>query len=150
LCYLRFGPVGANENEQAKITLKNRTGNTIISLTDGDAVKLSFTLTNAAVHRLKFSLNSRRATNPLPNAQCRAGAKMCEAESIFALGWFWDEGGKSLAARTIRAVSARTNVPVTTEIHVAPRPVVMVHGFMSAAATWDSYSKATGFLAPLA
>lgn len=141
--------VGANENEQAKITLKNRTGNTIISLTDGDAVKLSFTLTNAAVQPTEVLFELAPGNKPIAKCTVPSGAKMCEAESIFALGWFWDEGGKSLAARTIRAVSAMTNVPVTTEIHVAPRPVVMVHGFMSAAATWDSYSKATGFLAPL-
>ncbi len=139
----------AHENDQVKIALKNRAGNTITSLTDGDFVKLNVGLTTAAAQTTEVIFELTPDNKPIAKCTIPSGAKTCDAESLSALGWFWGANGKAQPTRTIRAVSALTKEPVTTEIRVAPRPVVMVHGFMSAATTWDSYSKAGGFLTPL-
>ncbi len=139
----------AHENDQINLSLKNRAGTAITALTDGDFVKLNVALTNAATQTTEVIFELAPGNKPIAKCTIPSGAKACESEGIVALGWFWSDGGKSQTTRTIRAVSALTKQPVTTEVRVAPRPVVMVHGFMSAATTWDSYSKAGGFLAPL-
>ncbi|MBL8207328.1 MAG: hypothetical protein JNM09_24055 [Blastocatellia bacterium] len=142
-------PSAAHENDQVKLSLKNRAGNAITSVTDGDLLKLSVTLTTAAGQATEVLFELVPGNKPIGKCTMPGGAKGCDSEGISALGWFWGEGGKPQLSRTIRAVSALTKEPVTTEVRVAPRPVVMVHGFMSAATTWDSYSKTGGFLAPL-
>ncbi len=139
----------AHENDQVKVALKNRVGNAITSLTDGDLVKLTVALTNAAAQTTEVIFELAPGNKPIAKCTVPSGAKACETEGVSALGWFWGADGKSLSTRTIRAISALTKEPVTTEVRVASRPVVMVHGFMSAATTWDSYSKTGGFLAPL-
>ena len=123
----------AHENDQIKLSLKNRAGNAISSLTDGDVVKLNVVLTNAASQTTEVTFELAPGNKPIGKCTVPNGAKACESEGIQALGWFWSEGGKSLATRTIRAVSALTKEPVTNDVRVAPRPVVMVHGFLSAA-----------------
>lgn len=139
----------AHENDQVKIALKNRAGNAVTSLTDGDVVKLNVALTNAAAQTTEVSFELAPGNKPIAKCTVPSGAKACETEGVAALGWFWSDGGKAQTTHTIRAISALTKEPVTTEVRVAPRPVVMVHGFMSAATTWDSYSQTGGFLAPL-
>ena len=137
----------AHENDQIKLSLKNRASNAISSLTDGDVVKLNVVLTNAASQTTEVTFELAPGNKPIGKCTVPSGAKACESEGIQALGWFWSEGGKSLSTRTIRAVSALTKEPVTTDVRVAPRPVVMVHGFMSSASTWASYSQT--FLPPI-
>lgn len=131
----------AHESDQIKVALKKRAGMVITSLTDGDLVKLNVTLTNAATKTTEVIFELAPANKRIGKCTVPSGAKECDSESVSTLGWFWGADGKSLPVRTIRAVSALTKEPVTAEIRVAPRPVVMVHGFMSGAPTWASYSQ---------
>ena len=85
--------IDALENDQVKITFKNRAGNTIVSLTDGDAVKLNLTLTDAAVHASEVIFELAPGNKPIAKCTVPSGAKTCETENISALGWFWDQGG---------------------------------------------------------
>ena len=144
---LAIWPSEAHESDQLKLVLRNRVGTEITSLTDGDQVKLNVTLTTAATKTTEITFELVPGNKAVAKCTISGGAKTCDSESISALGWFWSEGGKSLSTRTIRAVSALTKEPVTTEVRIAPRPVVMVHGFMSGAPTWASYSQT--FLPPL-
>jgi pimeloyl-ACP methyl ester carboxylesterase len=134
-------PSEAHESDQIKVALKNRAGTVITSLTDGDLVKLNVTLTTAATNATEVIFELAPSNKPIGKCTVPSGAKNCDSEGISALGWFWGADGKSLSTRTIRAVSALTKQPVTTDVRVAPRPVVMVHGFLSGAATWASYSQ---------
>ncbi len=136
----------AHENDQVKLALKNRAGTVITTLTDGDLVKLNVVLTTPATQTTEVIFELAPGNKPIAKCTIPGGAKACETEGVRALGWFWSEGGKNQPARTVRAVSALTKEPVTTAVRVAPRPVVMVHGFVSAAATWVSYSNT--FLPP--
>ena len=139
----------AHENDQVKLSLRNRQNAATTSITDGDLIKLNVALTTAAAQTTEVIFELAPGNKPIAKCTIPSGAKTCDSETVSALGWFWGADGKAQPTRTIRVVSALTKEPVTTEIRVAPRPVVMVHGFMSAAATWESYSKASGFLAPL-
>lgn len=136
----------AHENDQVKLSLRNRQNTVVTSVTDGDLVKLNIALTTAVTQTTEVIFELVPSNKPVGKCTMLSGATSCESESISALGWFW-ESGKSQSTRTICAVSALTKEPVTTQIRVAPRPVVMVHGFMSGAATWASYSQT--FLPPL-
>ena len=144
---LAIWPSEAHESDQLKLVLRNRVGTEITSLTDGDQVKLNVTLTTAATKTTEITFELVPGNKAIAKCTIPGGAKTCDSENISALGWFWGEGAKSHATRTIRAVSALTKEPVTMEVRIAPRPVVMVHGFVSAAATWASYSNV--FLPPL-
>lgn len=137
----------AHESDEVKVALKNRAGTVVTSLTDGDSVKLNVTLTNAATKATEVIFELSPSNKVIGKCTVPSGAKTCDSESISSLGWFWGADGKSLSTRTIRAASALTKEPVTTEVRIAPRPVVMVHGFMSGAPTWASYSQT--FLPPL-
>jgi pimeloyl-ACP methyl ester carboxylesterase len=66
------------------------------------------------------------------------------------LGWHWDIHGDPQNTVIIQAANEVGEIvgqadPVT----VKPRPVVMVHGFISNWETWKPYLGPTGFLAPL-
>lgn len=137
----------AHESDQVKVALRNRQNAPVTSITDGDLVKVTVTLTTAAMQTTEMRFELAPGNNPIAKCTIPGGAKTCDSESLSTLGWFWSAGGKSQTKRTIRAVSALTKEPVTTEVQIASRPVVMVHGFVSAAATWDLYSKT--FLPPL-
>ncbi|HEX4946116.1 MAG TPA: hypothetical protein VFZ34_05615 [Blastocatellia bacterium] len=141
------GRLEAHESDQIKVALKNRAGTVVTSLTDGDLVKLSVMLTEAATKATEVIFELAPGNKPMGKCTVPSGAKTCDSDNVSALGWFWGADGKSLATRTIRAASALTKEPVTTEVRIAPRPVVMVHGFMSGATTWASYSQT--FLPPL-
>jgi pimeloyl-ACP methyl ester carboxylesterase len=131
----------ANEGDQVKVVLKNRAGAVVTSLTDGDLVKVNATLTSAAPRATELVFELSPDNKPIGKCTVPSGAKACDSEDISALGWFWGADGKSLPERTIRAASALTKEPVTTDVRIAPRPVVMVHGFMSRESTWVSYSR---------
>lgn len=137
----------AHESDEVKIALKDRGGAAVTTLTDGNLVKLNVTLTNAATNATEVIFELAPTNKPIGKCTVPSGGKTCDSAFFSALGWFWGADGKSLSTRTVRAVSALTKEPVTTDVRVAPRPVVMVHGFMSGAPTWASYSQT--FLPPL-
>ncbi|MBS1812484.1 MAG: hypothetical protein JST84_30235 [Acidobacteria bacterium] len=137
----------AHAHEQMTVSLHNRQNAAVNNITDGDVVKVEVTLTTAATKATEVIFELLPNNKPVAKCTIASGAKTCAAESLSTLGWFWGADGKSLSARTIRAASALTKEPATTEVRVAPRPVVMVHGFMSGAPTWAAYSQT--FLPPL-
>ena len=70
----------AHENDQIKLSLKNRAGNAISSLTDGDVVKLNVVLTNAASQTTEVTFELAPGNKPIgkctvPSARRRANPK---------------------------------------------------------------------------
>src|SRR5262245_16084340 len=127
----------------------------IDSLTDGDAVKLKVTLDKpvelAHVASFKFADDNRQ----IDKCIITPGAKSCETKVVPALGWYWGKDGKRQAEREIRvesgdlSLSETVNFLGTAKLRVSTRPVVLVHGLASNAATWAEYTKQGGYLEAL-
>jgi pimeloyl-ACP methyl ester carboxylesterase len=122
------------------------------SLTDGDAVKLKVTLEAATalacVATFKFADDDRRVSTCI----IAAGGQSCETKVAPALGWYWGKDGKGLSEREIRVESGDYGVvkfSATSKLRVSARPVVLVHGLASNAATWTEYTKQGGYLAAM-
>ena len=128
------------------LTVLDREGRAATALTDGDLVTLRAELKEPAGESaaLRFVLEP-----DLEVANCRVprGEVACRSKPLHALGWYWSAAGPQ-PERVLSVVAAGAEV-ATRRLEVRPRPVVLVHGFNSSAATWRAYVGADGFLAPL-
>jgi pimeloyl-ACP methyl ester carboxylesterase len=77
-----------------------------------------------------------------------SGDVTCTTEQFPALGWYWDSSGTGQATRIVQAIALQP-VASSQPILVAPRPVVMVHGFISSWETWNLYLGDSGYLASI-
>ena len=139
----------------ATVEMLNFQSARIDALTDGDAVKLKVTLDKpvelAYVASFKFADDGRQ----IDKCIISPGAQSCETKVAPALGWYWGKDGKGKAEREIRVESGdpslaeTVNFSGTAKLRVSARPVVLVHGLASNAATWAEYTKQGGYLAAL-
>jgi pimeloyl-ACP methyl ester carboxylesterase len=127
--------------DAGSLSLRSRTGETVTQTVDGNVVRAAISLAQPATRdtRVMFRLSGDDA----PAAEClvRSGQSSCESPDIDTLGWRW--------AGSSHAVIAEIDdgAPIEAPITVAPRPVVLVHGFNSSHETWAPYLGANGFLA---
>ena len=139
----------------ATVVVLNPQGATLPSITDGDAVKLKATMSQVADIAVIVSFTFADDQRQIGRCVITRGNQSCETEVAPALGWYWGKGGKSLGEREIRAQHGDAGLPdllkfsATTKLRVSPRPVVLVHGLASSAATWASYTKPDGYLASI-
>jgi len=139
----------------ATVEMLNGQSVRIDSLTDGDAVKLKVTLDKpvelAYVASFKFADDGRQ----IDKCIIAPGAQSCETKAAPSLGWYWGKDGKGRAEREIRVESGdpslaeTVNFSGTAKLRVSARPVVLVHGLASNAATWAEYTKQGGYLAAI-
>jgi pimeloyl-ACP methyl ester carboxylesterase len=147
----QFKPI--TRDQSATLTLINRQGATTQALTDGDRITLKITLDRPAEQPIPavFELDTAKLDTAKPLAACTIpqGETSCETKPLLTLGWYWSEAGQPQPNRRIYAklASARTAM---SEVGVAARPVVLVHGFLSDAdSAWGCYTRSTGFLGAL-
>ncbi|HEY8460237.1 MAG TPA: alpha/beta fold hydrolase [Blastocatellia bacterium] len=140
---------------QATLEILNGQSAKIESITDGDALKLKVMLEHpaplACVATFKFAGEDREKgrKNRIDSCIIAAGAQSCETKVAPALGWYWDKDGKGRSEREILVESGDYGVvkfSATAKLRVSPRPVVLVHGLASNAATWAEYAKQGGYL----
>jgi len=127
----------------------------IESLVDGDAVKLKVTMDRptdlAHVAKFKFTDDERKESR-INACIIAAGAQSCETKVAPALGWYWGKDGKGVPEREIRVESGDPSMVEFTgaaKLRLSARPVVLVHGLASKAATWAEYTKPGGYLAAI-
>ncbi len=131
------------------IMLLDRAGQTTTQITDGNMVQIQISLpqTGTQQTQINFSLNGITA---LGSCVVEVNASACKTEAFPALGWYWNSNGEPQNAIHLQASDNSGNVIAQSDVvMVKPRPVVMVHGFISDPETWNSYVGANGFLAPL-
>jgi triacylglycerol esterase/lipase EstA (alpha/beta hydrolase family) len=131
------------------ISLRDRTGRDVTSIVDGNRVQLHISL-GASVHEetnVQFVLPG--LTKPIAECVILADRGSCETPAFFALGWYWNPDGSASPERTISASINGTQPLGSLTVSVAPRPVVMVHGFNANYKTWDAYLGPQGYLAEL-
>jgi pimeloyl-ACP methyl ester carboxylesterase len=141
----------AAQSNEVSIVLLNRQGQATTEITDGDTVRIQITIPQPVqgTQNISFTLEDLSVITSscaIPN-----GKISCTTDPFPALGWHWNTAGSSQLTRTIRANVApgQSAMGESQPINVKPRPVVMVHGFISNWQTWNNYLKPDGFLAPL-
>lgn len=132
------------------LVILNRNGQPTAQITDGDTLKLQITLSQSVTQQenITFTLGDQSA--PVTACVIPNGQTTCTTEAFSALGWHWSANGVTQNIRVVQAFKANGElIASSNQITVAPRPVVMVHGFISYWETWIPYLGETGFLAPL-
>ncbi|MFQ5857299.1 MAG: esterase/lipase family protein [Anaerolineae bacterium] len=145
------------------VSVHGPAGEALDAVIDGNTVALTALVANstevAVTGTVSFSLEPSDAGS-VPFASCRIHVEpgsqaSCTARTA-ADGWAW-QAHQPVKRRTVHATfrsSAQLietltghEVAATVEVPVRPKPVVLVHGFTSNAATWSAWTGADGFLA---
>ena len=132
------------------LAILNRAGQPTAQITDGDTLKLQVTLSQSVTQQENITFTLGDQSTPVTACVIPSGNTTCTTEAFSALGWHWSANGVAQNTRVVQA--SKTNgdlIASSNQITVAPRPVVMVHGFISYWETWKPYLGETGFLAPL-
>ena len=145
-------PFGLPETSQGaadRIEVLDQAGSPVTEITDGDQIQLRLVLAEKASQDIDVSFTLTSPQEIVANCQIRPGEAQCESTPLRSLGWFWGENSIAQPERTIEATSNTLPDPITTRVKVAPRPVVMVHGFISNWQAWSHYLGPGGFLASI-
>jgi pimeloyl-ACP methyl ester carboxylesterase len=140
----------AAQSAGADIVLLNRKDQTTTQITDGDTVRIRINLSQPAqaTENILFSLEDTASV--LGTCAIPAGKSSCTTDPFPALGWYWTPG--SMQPDQIIYAGIEQGQPAfanSQPIHVKPRPVVLVHGFISNWQTWNKYLAPDGFLASI-
>ena len=131
------------------ITVLDRSGQSVTRITDGNTLRLEITLPGPTPsdQTITFTLDESETAGDCTVATGKTG---CQTDPFPALGWYWGADGSPRPERLIRAVGAANNILAESDqITIAPRPVVLVHGFISNWETWKPYLGLDGFLGKL-
>ncbi|MEP6895537.1 MAG: hypothetical protein ABI986_08010, partial [Chloroflexota bacterium] len=111
---------------------------------------LQITLSQPAAQQENITFNVGDQSSSAAACIIPSGKTTCTTESFSALGWYWDPNGVAQNTRTVQAFTDNSaSIGQSNPIAVSPRPVVMVHGFLSNPETWAPYVGANGFLAAM-
>jgi pimeloyl-ACP methyl ester carboxylesterase len=128
-------------------------GAPLATVIDGNALTLTAAVDVDAANLLPatvaFSLKAPDADG-ISLGSCRldvqrGGVAACTLSAL-ADGWAW-QAGKRVDRRTVYATLLEHPLAAELELAVTPKPVVLVHGFTSNAATWSAWTGPGGFLA---
>jgi pimeloyl-ACP methyl ester carboxylesterase len=141
----------AAQSSDANIVLLNHKDQATTTITDGDTVRIQITLSQPVqvTENILFTLEDTATL--LDSCAIPEGKTSCTTDPFPALSWYWNTKGTAQPDRIILA-STEQGQPAfanSQPITVAPRPVVMVHGFISSWQTWKNYLSPDGFLASL-
>lgn len=150
VCSLVWGaaPVAA-QGEGVVIRVLDRQGQEISSLVDGNTLQLSLSLAAAVSTPAEAAFFIDGLAQPVATCSLAAGAKTCTSAAFAATGWYWASAGTPQPQRTLHLKFGEREVPVSLMLGIRPRPVVMVHGFLSSWETWQAYLGPQGYLATL-
>ena len=138
-----------SQADLAQITLLDRHGEVVTSLIDGNRSQLRIKLSAAESAEVRVVFSFSDQTTAIAECVIPAGTDSCETAPFHALGWYWGADGSAASERMITASVSAGQVIGSRGVSVAPRPVVMVHGFNSNYKTWTAYLGPQGFLAEL-
>jgi len=138
-----------SQTDSAQITLLDGNGKETTSIVDGNTVQLRIDLGATAQAGTKVVFFIPGIATPLADCTVKSGERACTTASFHALGWHWGPDGRATPARAIAALVNGTQAKGGLTVSVAPRPVVMVHGFNTNFHTWDTYLGPQGYLAEI-
>lgn len=138
------------QTTNSEVAILNRSNQPTSKITDGDMIQLQIKLSQASPKEelITFTLDEQGAV--VGDCVITQGGDTCQSESFLSLGWHWDAGGVAHNTRVVNAYRSGNNyLGQSDALEVLPRPVVMVHGFISTWDAWKAYLGADGFLAPI-
>ncbi len=148
MAFIQVQPV-QSQSDTSQITLLDRNGKATASIVDGNRVQLRIKLNATSKLETKITFLTPKVTKPLAECTVPAHADSCETPPFYAVGWYWDADGSAAPERMIMASMNGTRALGSLRVSVAPRPVVMVHGFNADYTTWTTYLGPQGYLAEL-
>ena len=131
----------------SRVTVLDRTGQAVSQITDGDGVQLKIELSQPVSQQttITFLLGDIIVNSCVVPSE----GITCTTDLLPSLGWHWGMDGNPRDISVLQATDASGAVIDQVDIAIKPRPVVMVHGFISYPETWNAYMGPNGFLAPL-
>ncbi len=135
---LQAAPVSGQS--AAGVSVLGRDGQVKTKITDGDGIQLRVVLPVKATESTPVEFFISGQVSPVAVCAVNAGADSCLSEIFPALGWYW------LPEHRLTAKVRGQPLPGETVLEVAPRPVVMAHGFISSWITWQAYLGSDGYL----
>ncbi len=140
----------AAQSNEASIVLLNSKNQATTQITDGDTVRIQVTLSQPAQGTENMFFTLEDTASVLSSCAIPAGKSSCTTDPFPALGWYWAQGSmqpdQTIFAGTEQGQPAFAS---SQPVNVKPRPVVMVHGFISSWQTWNNYLGPEGFLASM-
>ena len=130
----------AAQSNDGNVTLLNRENQAVTQITDGDTVRIQVTPAQPvqATQNIFFTFDD--PTVILGSCTIPAGKTSCTTDPLPALGWYWNAAGISQPTRILHAATEDQQLLGSSQpIQIKPRPVVMVHGFISNWQTWNKY-----------
>ena len=142
-------PTARSQVTGSQVQLLDSRGLPIDHLTDGDEIRLRITQPQNVGQNLQVSFSLAGLGVALGECTIQAGQDHCDSAPFDAMGWRWDPGGKPVEQRAVQANTGGAILAVSAPVPVAPRPVVMVHGFTSSWQAWENYLGPKGYLAQI-
>lgn len=139
----------SSQADAPQITVVDRTGKEVTSIVDGNGVQLRIRLAATENEEAKISFSLPDLTRSIAECVVQPGNDSCETSPFLALGWYWGPDGSATPERTITASVNGTPSIGRLSVSVMPRPVVLVHGFISNYMSWTAYLGQQGYLAEL-
>jgi pimeloyl-ACP methyl ester carboxylesterase len=137
------------QSTSARISMLDRNNRPVTSLVDGNQVSLGIELSADAGAAMQVDFLLAGVDAPVASCSIPRGDRVCRSASFSALGWFWNADGLSQLQREVAARGNGEQLAGSLTVNVAPRPVVLVHGFTSDYTAWVNYLGPQGYLAPL-
>ena len=139
-----------NQQNTASLSVLNLEDQPVTQLTDGDTIHIRVTLPNPVTEQQKINFQLGDSSTIVSSCVITSGKTSCTTDPFPSLGWSWEPNGLSQSSRVVQAVNNNSElIAQSSPVHVAARPVVLVHGFLSNWQTWTSYLGPHGYLASL-
>jgi len=145
LLLLNTRPASA-QTQAGPISLIDKSGTPTASITDGNQIALGYALGAPVEVQTQVLFLLDGGPEPVAGCTVTAGERTCTSVSFDSLGWYWSKGGEASPVRTVQALVDGELQLGELSVEVIPRPVVMVHGFLSSWHAWDSYLGPQGYL----
>jgi len=151
LLTLSFGPIPTAHAQFTgiQITLSDRLGQPTTSIIDGNRISLKIESSNPFTTATQVDFLLGDLDVPVADCHIPAGDRSCESATFSALGWYWNPDGTPAPQRTLSVRLNGQQAEASLNVDVAPRPVVMVHGFNADFHVWDNYIGPQGYLTTL-
>ena len=138
------------QTSASEVVILNRSDQPTLKITDGDTIHLQIKLSQASPKEELITFTLGEQGSVVGTCIIAAEKDTCQTESFLSLGWYWDADGTAQKSRVVNAHdSANSPLGQSDALQVLPRPVVLVHGFISTWDTWKPYLGPDGFLSPL-
>lgn len=136
------------QSVSARVSLLDKNNRPITALVDGNQVSLKIEL-DAPVEGMQVEFLLPGVDAPVGACSIPKGDRTCQSDPFPALGWYWNPDGSPQPQRTVAARGNGQPLEGSLTVTVAPRPIVMVHGFNADYTTWLAYLGAQGYLASM-